>query len=143
MRILGTVWVGTRGIHRKENGKANEPREARPDPTQDLAEQPAKPAEDVSRKIESVRADTKAAAKTAGSISKLINQVNDFYSTRAGAFAEQHATNAMCRNVSDSVRRFSEIAKIVGGVPEAARPTTHGTNDPHPLYGNLRKWATN
>jgi methyl-accepting chemotaxis protein len=96
----------------------------------ELAKETAKATEDISRKIEAIQTDTKAAVEAIASISEVINQVNDISSTIATAVEEQNATtNEMSRNVSDAARSSGEITGNISGVAEAAQGTTRGASD--------------
>ncbi len=96
----------------------------------ELAKETAKATEDISRKIEAIQADTKAAVDAIGTISGIINQVNDISNTIASAVEEQNATtNEMARNVSEAAGGSGEITKNIAGVAEAAQSTTRGASD--------------
>jgi len=109
----------------------------------ELAKETAKATEDISRKIETIQTDTKEAVEAIGSISAIINQVNDISSTIASAVEEQNATtNEMTRNVGEAARGSGEITKNIGGVAEAAQSTTHGANDSQQAAQQLAKMAS-
>src|SRR5216684_1836644 len=96
----------------------------------ELAKETAKATEDISRKIEAIQTDTKAAVDAIGTISGVINQINDISSTIATAVEEQNATtNEMSRNVSEAAQGSGEITSNITGVAEAAQSTTHGATD--------------
>ena len=96
----------------------------------ELAKETAKATEDISRKIEAIQGDTKAAVDAIASISGIINQVNDISNTIATAVEEQNATtNEMARNVSEAANGSGEITQNIAGVAEAAAGTTRGAND--------------
>jgi methyl-accepting chemotaxis protein len=96
----------------------------------ELAKETAKATEDISRKIEAIQTDTKAAVEAIGTISGIINQVNDISNTIATAVEEQNATtNEMARNVSEAANGSGEITKNIAGVAEAADSTTRGASD--------------
>jgi methyl-accepting chemotaxis protein len=96
----------------------------------ELAKETAKATEDISRKIEAIQTDTRAAVEAIATISGVINQVNDISSTIATAVEEQNATtNEMSRNVSDAAHGSGEIASNISGVAEAAQSTTRGASD--------------
>ena len=87
----------------------------------ELAKETAKATEDISRKIEAIQTDTKAAVDAIASISGVINQINDISSTIATAVEEQNATtNEMARNVSEAAHGSGEITSNITGVAEAA-----------------------
>ena len=55
----------------------------------EFAKQTAKATEDISRKIEAIQGDTKAAVAAIAQISEVINQVNDISNTIATAVEER------------------------------------------------------
>ncbi|HVI10889.1 MAG TPA: cache domain-containing protein [Candidatus Binatia bacterium] len=96
----------------------------------DLAKETARATEDISRKIEAIQTDTKAAVEAIASISDVINQVNGISNTIATAVEEQNATtNEMSRNVSEAARSGAEITSNIAGVAQAAASTAQGAND--------------
>jgi methyl-accepting chemotaxis protein len=96
----------------------------------ELAKKTAKATEDISRKIETIQVDTKAAVESIGTISQVINQINDISSTIATAVEEQNATtNEMARNVSEAAHGSGEITSNIAGVADAAESTSRGAGD--------------
>jgi methyl-accepting chemotaxis protein len=96
----------------------------------ELAKETAKATEDISRKIEAIQSDTKAAVEAIASISGVINQVNSISGTIATAVEEQNATtNEMTRNVSEAARSSGEITSNISGVAQAAESTSRGAGD--------------
>ena len=96
----------------------------------ELAKETAKATEDISRKIEAIQTDTKAAVEAIASISEVINQVNGISSTIATAVEEQNATtNEMSRNVSEAAHGSGEITGNIAGVAQAAESTSRGAGD--------------
>ena len=96
----------------------------------ELAKETAKATEDISRKIETIQADTRAAVEAITTITGIINQVNYISSSIATAVEEQNATtNEMARNLSEAANGSGEITKNILGVAEAATHTAQGAND--------------
>ena len=96
----------------------------------ELAKETAKATEDISRKIEAIQTDTKAAVEAIGTISGVIKQINDISNTIASAVEEQNATtNEMARNVSDAAHGSGEITANISGVAQAAESTSQGAGD--------------
>jgi len=96
----------------------------------ELAKETAKATEDISRKIEAIQTDTKAAVEAIASISDVINQVNGISNTIATAVEEQNATtNEMARNVSEAAKGSGEITFNIAGVAQAAESTSRGAGD--------------
>jgi methyl-accepting chemotaxis protein len=90
----------------------------------ELAKQTAKATEDISRKISAIQGDTKAAVNAIGTISGVINQINDISATIAVAVEEQSATtNEMTRNANEAANGARDISENIGGVAQAADGT--------------------
>ena len=96
----------------------------------ELAKETAKATEDISRKIEAIQVDTKAAVGAIASITEVINQVNGISNTIATAVEEQNATtNEMARNVSEAAHGSGEISRNIAGMAQAAESTSRGAVD--------------
>jgi methyl-accepting chemotaxis protein len=109
----------------------------------ELAKETAKATEDISRKIEAIQTDTKAAVDAIASISGVINQINDISGTIATAVEQQNTTtNEMSRNVSQAAQGSGEITSNVAGVAEAAQSTTRGAADTQEASQQLVETAT-
>ena len=109
----------------------------------ELAKETAKATEDISRKIETIQSDTKGAVEAIGTITGIINQINDISTTIATAVEEQNATtNEMTRNVNDAARGSGEISKNIAGVAEAAQSTSHGASDSEKAAQQLSQMAS-
>ncbi|HKM48046.1 MAG TPA: methyl-accepting chemotaxis protein [Terriglobales bacterium] len=109
----------------------------------ELAKETAKATEDISRKIEAIQTDTKAAVEAIASISGVIHQINDISSTIATAVEEQNATtNEMSRNVSEAAQGSGEITSNISGVAEAAQGTTRGASDTQKASQQLVETST-
>ena len=109
----------------------------------ELAKETAKATEDISRQIEAIQTDTKAAVDAIASISGVVNQINDISSTIAAAVEEQNATtNEMSRNVSEAAHSSGEITSTIAGVAEAAQDTTRGATDTQKASQQLVQTST-
>jgi len=109
----------------------------------ELAKETARATEDISRKIEAIQTDTKAAVDAIASISGVIHQINDISSTIATAVEEQNATtNEMSRNVSEAATGSGEITSNIAGVAEAAQGTTRGATDTQKASQQLVETST-
>ena len=109
----------------------------------ELAKQTAKATEDISQKITAIQEDTKRAVESIGSITTVINQINDISSTIATAVEEQSATtNEMSRNVQEAARGSADISKNIQGVATAAESTTHGAQDTQKAAEQLTEMST-
>jgi methyl-accepting chemotaxis protein len=109
----------------------------------ELAKQTAKATEDISQKITAIQEDTKRAVESIGSITAIINQINDISGTIATAVEEQSATtNEMSRNVQEAAKGSGEISQNIQGVATAAESTTHGAQDSLKAAQQLSEMAT-
>ena len=96
----------------------------------ELAKQTAKATEDISQRISAIQTDTKGAVKAIGTISGIIDQVNQISSTIATAVEEQSATaSEMSRNLTEAARGSTEITSNIAGVAQAAESTSRGATD--------------
>jgi methyl-accepting chemotaxis protein len=96
----------------------------------ELAKETAKATEDISRKVEAIQTDTKAAVEAIATISEVINQINGISNTIATAVEEQNATtNEMARNVNEAAQGSGEITSNIAGVAHAAESTSRGASD--------------
>ena len=87
----------------------------------ELAKQTAKATEDISQKITAIQGDTKQAVESIGSITSIINQINDISGTIATAVEQQSATtNEMSRNVQEAAQGSAEISRNLQTVAQRA-----------------------
>ena len=90
----------------------------------ELAKQTAKATEDISRKIIAIQGDTKGAVAAIGTVSGIIDQINQISATIASAVEQQSATtNEMTRNTSDAANGAGNISANIKGVAQAAAGT--------------------
>jgi len=109
----------------------------------ELAKQTAKATEDISLKIAAIQDDTKGAVEAIGTISAVINQLNDISSTIATAVEEQSATtNEMSRNVTEAARGSSEITQNITGVAQAAQGTSSSAHESMKAAQQLAQMST-
>ena len=95
----------------------------------ELAKDTAKATEDISRKIQAIQTDTKAAVDAISEISAVIAHINDLESAIASAVEEQSATtNEIGRISQEAARGASEIAETVPEVARAASETARGAS---------------
>jgi len=91
----------------------------------ELAKETAKATEEISKKIEAIRNNTQYAVTTVNEITQIINQINDFQTTIAGAIEEQTATsNEISRNMAIASESVGQISQNIESVTEAAREAT-------------------
>jgi methyl-accepting chemotaxis protein len=60
--------------------------------------------------------DIKDSVEAIGTISGIINQINDISATIASAVEQNATTNEMSRNVTEAARSSGEITKNISGV---------------------------
>ncbi len=88
----------------------------------ELARETAKATDDISRKIESIQADTRGAVAAIGQIGLVIGQINDIQNNVAGAVEEQSVTtNEITRSLAEAARGGVAISQSIAAVAEAAR----------------------
>jgi methyl-accepting chemotaxis protein len=109
----------------------------------ELAKQTAKATEDISRKITAIQADTKGAAVAIGTVSGVINQINDISATIAAAVEEQSATtNEMTRNAGEAATGAGEISASIVGVAQAAEGTLERAQESQKAAQEMASVAT-
>jgi methyl-accepting chemotaxis protein len=109
----------------------------------ELAKQTAKATEDISQKITAIQEDTKEAVKAIGTISGIINQINDISNTIATAVEEQSATtNEMSRNVVEAAKGSEAITQNITGVAQAAQNTSSSAHDSQKAAGQLAEMSS-
>jgi methyl-accepting chemotaxis protein len=91
----------------------------------ELAKQTAKATEDISHKITAIQADSQNAVKAIGTVTGVINHINDISATIAAAVEEQSATTKeMMRNANEAANGAGDISANIGGVAQAADGTS-------------------
>lgn len=108
----------------------------------ELARQTAQATEDISHKIAAIQTDTNHAVEAIGTISGIINQVNEISGTIATAVEEQSATtNEMTRNVADAAKGSADITQNIAGVAEAAQGTSTSAHESQKASNGLAEMA--
>jgi len=102
----------------------------------ELAKETAKATEDISRKIDAIQADTKAAADAIATIGEVINQINGISNTIATAVEEQNPTT------NEMARGSGEITSSIAGVAQAAESASHGAGDTQKAAQQLVETST-
>jgi methyl-accepting chemotaxis protein len=109
----------------------------------ELAKQTAQATEDISRKITAIQMDTKDAVAAIGTVSGVINQINDISATIAAAIEEQSATtNEMTRNANEAATGAGDISANIGGVAQAAEGTLARAQESQKAAQELASIAT-
>jgi methyl-accepting chemotaxis protein len=109
----------------------------------ELAKQTAKATEDISQRINAIQEDTKGAVEAIGTISGIINQINDISNTIATAVEEQSATtNEMSRNVMEAAKGSEAITQNITGVAQAAQNTSSSAHDSQKAASQLAEMST-
>jgi methyl-accepting chemotaxis protein len=108
----------------------------------DLAQETARATEDISRRVETIQADTGGAVTAIEEISRVIARISDFQTTIASAVEEQTATTSeMNRSVSEAASGTGEIAENITGVAEAARSTSQGVTQSQQATAELNRMS--
>ncbi len=108
----------------------------------DLAQETARATEEVSRRVETIQADTAGAVEAIGRISSIIGSINEFQLTIASAVEQQSATtNEMSRSVHEAATGSTEIAANINGVSTAANSTTDALGQTRLAVDDLSRMA--
>jgi methyl-accepting chemotaxis protein len=109
----------------------------------ELAKQTAKATEDISQRIATIQADTKAAVEAILKISEIISRVNDITATIETAVEEQSATTSeMSRNISEAAKGSNEVTRNIAGVAQAAQSTSSGAGELQKAARHLAQMST-
>jgi methyl-accepting chemotaxis protein len=121
-----------------------------------LAKQTAEATEDIRGKIEGIQSSTSLAVKSIGSISEVIQQVNEISRTIASAVEEQSVTTreiaqnvaqtssaaeTVSVGVTQSAMASKEITQNIAGVDQAAKQTAQGAAQTQTAGVELSKLA--
>ena len=108
----------------------------------DLAQETARATEDISRRVQSIQAETTGAVTAIEEISEVIARISDFQTTIASAVEEQTATtNEMNRSVGEAAAGTGEIAANISGVAQAAGLTSEGVARSQHATGELQRMS--
>ncbi len=109
----------------------------------DLAQETAKATEDISRRVETIQADTSSAVAAIGEISQIIQRINDYQVTIASAVEEQTATTAeMSRSIGEAAGGSSTIAANINGVAQSAEATSSTLTEADVVVSQLNEVTT-
>jgi methyl-accepting chemotaxis protein len=112
------------------------------DEVKDLAQETARATEDISRRIESVRNDSRDAIVAIEAIRVVISQISDYQVTIASAVEEQSATTSeMGRGFTEVATGSAEIARSIAGVASASSTTLTNVASARVTTDELRKVA--
>ena len=110
----------------------------------ELAKATASAAEDISRKVETIQADTVGAVDAITRITGVISQINEIANVIAFSVEEQIATtNEISHNVSQAATGGAEIARNIEGVAIAADATAKGASESQKSAIELSEMAGN
>ncbi|WP_186398500.1 methyl-accepting chemotaxis protein [Stappia sp. P2PMeth1] len=89
-----------------------------------LAEQTARATSQIADQISHMQAETNTAVTSIGSVSKVIDRINEIGSVIASAVEEQSsATQEIARNIQQVATGTTEVSSNIGGVSQAAEDT--------------------
>jgi methyl-accepting chemotaxis protein len=109
----------------------------------ELARQTSRATEEISQNITNIQKDVRGAIASIGTISQIINKINDISSIIASAVEEQAATaNEIGRTVSEAANGSTEIARNVDSVSTVSRNTSEGAANSQRAAGELAKMAS-
>jgi methyl-accepting chemotaxis protein len=109
----------------------------------DLAKETAKATDEISQKIATIQTDSQNAVEAIGSISQIINRINDIQTTIASAVEEQTATtNEISRSVTEAAGGSTEIAQNITQVAHGAQSTRGSSNEAQTATDELTRLAS-
>ena len=112
------------------------------DEVKDLAQETARATDDISRRIESVRNDSRDAITAIEAIRVVISQISDYQVTIASAVEEQSATTSeMGRGFTEVATGSAQIAASIAGVANASSTTLTSVAAARTTTDELRKVA--
>jgi methyl-accepting chemotaxis protein len=108
----------------------------------DLALATARATDDIAQMIAAIQADAAEAVAMIRDIGKVVDRINDFQSTIAGAVEEQTAsTNEMTRSIADAASASGDIAATIVNVAAAALATASSVDDTQEASVDLNRTA--
>jgi methyl-accepting chemotaxis protein len=108
----------------------------------ELAKETAQATDDIGRKIDATQHDIQEAVDGIRRISRIIEQINDYQNSIAGAVEEQTVvTKQISSNVADAAHGTTDIAENITAVAEAAAGTAEGATTTQQAAGNSAKLA--
>ncbi|WP_029068288.1 methyl-accepting chemotaxis protein [Jonesia quinghaiensis] len=108
----------------------------------DLAQESARAAEDISRRVEAIQIDTQDTVTAISEISTIVNSINDYQLTISSAVEEQTSTtNEMSRSVAEAATGSGEIANNINGVANAASGNAQTLNQMGESVNELARLA--
>ncbi|GAA3631244.1 methyl-accepting chemotaxis protein [Kineosporia mesophila] len=103
-----------------------------------LAQETARATEDISRRVETIQADTQEAVEAIARISQTIEDVNSYQTTIASAVEEQTATTSeIARSITEAAAGSASIAASVDSVAGAAQASGDGISQAERAAGEL------
>jgi methyl-accepting chemotaxis protein len=108
----------------------------------ELAKETARATEDISHRIEGIRADTRGATEVIASIARVIGQIDEIQCTIAAAVEEQAATaRGVTESMDGAANSTAEIAGNVNAVAQAGDLTTRSASVIEVAAGELSSVA--
>ncbi|GLY31268.1 methyl-accepting chemotaxis protein [Kineosporia sp. NBRC 101731] len=103
-----------------------------------LAQETARATEDISRRVETIQADTQEAVNAIARISQTIEDVNSYQTTIASAVEEQTATTSeISRSITEAAAGSANIAASVDSVAGAAQASGESIGQAERAAGEL------
>ncbi|WP_221322562.1 methyl-accepting chemotaxis protein [Actinoplanes sp. L3-i22] len=109
----------------------------------DLAQSTARATEDIGQRIEAIQGDTSHAIEAIGRIADVINEINQYQASIAGAVEEQTATtNELSRLFDDAAHGADAIHRSIDQVATTASQTANGATSTRQAATDLAGLAT-
>ena len=109
----------------------------------ELARETARATEDINRRIEAIRNDSREAVDTIAQIVSIIERISGTQSTIATAVEQQSAATAeITRSMGEAARGTAEIAETIGSVARSTSSTSAGARETQRAANELAMMAS-
>ncbi|MCC6348407.1 MAG: methyl-accepting chemotaxis protein [Candidatus Eisenbacteria bacterium] len=108
----------------------------------ELARETARATEDINRRIDAIRDNSREAVATIGEIVAIIERINATQTTIASAVEQQSAATAeITRSMGEAARGTAEIAETIGAVARSTESTSAGARETQRAANELAMMA--
>jgi methyl-accepting chemotaxis protein len=109
----------------------------------ELARETARATEDINRRIEAIRNDSREAVDTIAQIVSIIERISGTQNTIATAVEQQSAATAeITRSMGEAARGTAEIAETIGSVARSTGSTSAGARETQRAANELAMMAS-
>jgi methyl-accepting chemotaxis protein len=106
----------------------------------DLAQETARATEDITRRVQTIQADTGNAIQAIGQILQVVHEISNYQQTIAAAVEEQTASaGEISRSITEAAQGAASIAENMAGLADAACATGNGIRDSQAATAELNR----